>query len=228
MFLQQLEDISVSGVFVSHVISWMLSRKLILALRGTTSKQFPVNSINFLGSLIRYRLTFASILEEVPVRIRTNALLTSFLTSLTTPSPTSPMGFHLKLARRSFLALSSSALALGTSGLTRHLESMIEVVDTYRTEEGNLAYISRQIAREKSRAENYVAKRKEENLIRVTQGLAPLPEDDVARLFKIPPEPNRLESMLLLGQIDAFAKGLEGTASSGFVKMYAAKASSSV
>lgn len=102
----------------------------------------------------------------------------------------------------------------------------MEAIDSYRTEEGNIGYMQRQITRERTRAENYVAKRREENAMRVAQGLAPLPEEDVARLFKIPAEPSRLESMLLLGQLDAYGKSLAGTASVGLVKMYAAKAGS--
>ena len=100
------------------------------------------------------------------------------------------------------------------------MEQIVEAVDNYRTEENNLSYLSRQIAREKAKAENYVAKRKEENQARVAQGLAPLPEEDVSRLFKIPPEPSRLESLLLLGQLDGYGKSLESVASTGLVKMY--------
>lgn len=99
---------------------------------------------------------------------------------------------------------------------------MLDALDDYKTEEGNLAYLARQIAREKARAEAHVQKRREENALRVSQGLAPLPEDDVSRLFKIPQEPSRLESTLLLGQIDAYSKGLADSASIGLVKMYAA------
>lgn len=123
---------------------------------------------------------------------------------------------------------SLSPLDLSTAGLVRNLEQIVDAVEHHRLEEGNLAYLSRQIIREKARADTYVAKRKEESLARVAQGLAPLPEEDVSRLFKIPPEPSRLESLLLLGQIDAYAKSLEGTASTGLVKMYAAKASSGI
>jgi translation initiation factor 3 subunit H len=131
-------------------------------------------------------------------------------------------------ATNSTIPASFASLDLGTAGLTRNLEQIAEAVDNYRTEEGNLAYLSRQIARERGRADNYVAKRKEENQGRVAQGLAPLPEEDIARLFKIPAEPSRLESMLLLGQIDAYGKSLAGTASTGLVKMYAAKAGSGI
>ena len=65
------------------------------------------------------------------------------------------------------------------------MELIVEALDNYKTEEGNLAYLQRQIAREKAKADAYVAKRKEENATRTAAGLAPLPEEDVSRLFKI-------------------------------------------
>ena len=163
---------------------------------------------------MHHALTFSSIVEEVPLKIRTNALLSSFAIdgSKTWELSRLPGG----------VARSFGQLDMGRGGLLRNLEQIGEAVDNYRTEEGNLAYLTRQIARERVRAENYVAKRKEENAGRVAQGLAPLPEEDVGRLFKIPAEPSRLESMLLLGQIDAYGKSLAGTASMDLVKMYAA------
>lgn len=170
-------------------------------------------------SLISHRLTFSSILEEIPLKIRTNPLLSSFLGTVAEPATPQSTG-------ASVLDPSFSVLDLGTAGLTRNMEQIVEAVEAYRTEEGNLSYLSRQIARERAKADAYVAKRKEENQVRIAQGLAPLPEEDIARLFKIPPEPSRLESLLQLGQIDAYAKSLEGTASTGLLKMYGAKAGS--
>lgn len=123
---------------------------------------------------------------------------------------------------------SFAALDLGGAPLARKLEQMLEAADASRTEEGNLAYLQRQIARERSKADAYTQKRREENTLRVQQGLAPLPEQDVSRMFKVPAEPSRLESMLLLGQVDAHAKALEATASIGLAKMYAARASAGV
>ena len=84
------------------------------------------------------------------------------------------------------------------------------------------------LQREKAKAEAYVAKRKEENAARSSQGLPPLPDEDIRRLFKIPPEPSRLESMLLLGQVDAYSKTLEGISGAGLIKMYGAKAGAGV
>jgi translation initiation factor 3 subunit H len=178
-------------------------------------------------SLMNHRLTFSSILEEVPLKIRTNALLSAFLGRLVESSTEGLSGATLGsnlVSVSGVLEPSFSVLDLGTAGVTRNLEQIVEAVDSYRTEEGNLSYLSRQIARERAKAENYVMKRKDENQTRVAQGLAPLPEDDVSRLFKIPPEPSRLESLLLLGRIDAYSKSLAVTASAGLVKMYAVNA----
>ncbi|KAJ3503159.1 hypothetical protein NLJ89_g8556 [Agrocybe chaxingu] len=171
------------------------------------------------SSLINHRLTFSSILEEVPLKIRTNPLLSAFLGTLAEPSR-APLSSATLGKASSELGPSFSVVDLGTGGITRNLEQIVEAVDNYRTEEGNLSYLSRQIARERAKAENYLAKRKEENQTRVAQGLAPLPEEDVSRLFKIPAEPSRLESLLLLGKIDALGKSLGGTASTGLVKIH--------
>jgi len=161
-------------------------------------------------SLTTHRLTFSSILEEIPVRIRTNPLASGFLQALAAPGTTASGG-------------SFTVMDLGRSGVSRSLEQVSEAIDNFRTEDGNVGYLTRQIAREKMRAEAYVAKRREENAQRVAEGLSPLPEEDVSRLFKIPGEPSRLESMLLLGQVDAHGKSLESLAGLALVKMFGAK-----
>jgi translation initiation factor 3 subunit H len=116
-----------------------------------------------------------------------------------------------------------SHLDLGLpSALNRNLEQVVESLEAYRNEENNVAYLSRQIGREKARADAHLARRKEENAMRTAQGMPPLPEEDISRMFKIPSEPSRLESMLLLGQVDASARNVEEVTSAGLVKIYAA------
>ena len=216
-------------LFGLPTLFWIRIRRPISVQQGNLLFELSLYLDNdAFESLINYRLTFSTILEEIPLKFRTNALLSAFLGTLAEPSP-SPLEDALPdRAAASALPPSFSNLDLGTTGLTRNLEQIIESIDAYRTEEGNLAYLGRQIGREKARAESYINKRKEDNAARVAQGLAPLPEEDVQRLFKIPAEPSRLESMLLLGQVDAYAKSLEGSASTGLVKMYAAKASAGI
>ncbi|SJL05678.1 related to Eukaryotic translation initiation factor 3 subunit H [Armillaria ostoyae] len=218
------------GIVVVHDITQTArGNASFRAFRLTATFLDAYKTSNFnTASLVSHRLTFSTIMEEVPLKIRTNPLLSSFLGSLSERHPTTLSNSPPYAAADSALPPSFSVLDLGSAGLTKNLEQIAEALDSYRTEEGNLAYLSRQIARERSRADNYVMKRKEENIARVAQGQAPLPEEDVTRLFKIPAEPSRLESLLLLGQVDAYAKSLAGTASNGLVKMYAARAGSNV
>ncbi|THV04870.1 hypothetical protein K435DRAFT_713912 [Dendrothele bispora CBS 962.96] len=222
------EKLRHGGVVVVHDISQTArGNASFRAFRLTSSFLDAYKKTNFnTSSLVSHQLTFSSILEELPVRIRTNPLLSSFLGELGTSAVSPLSDTAIGSATTSALPPSFSVLDLNTGGLTKNLEQIGEALDSYRTEEGNLAYLSRQIARERARADNYIAKRKEENIARVAQGLVPLPEEDVTRLFKIPSEPSRLESMLLLGQVDAYAKSLAETSSMGLVKMYATTAGS--
>ncbi|KAJ7225425.1 translation initiation factor 3 subunit 3, partial [Mycena pura] len=212
------------GVVVVHVSDLSLAARgnaSFRAYRLTPSFLAAYKKSNFgTSSLVNHRLTFSSILEEIPLQVRVNPLLSSFFGTLTTSTPSLLPDATPDSARVSVLPPSFSALDLRTSGVTKSLEQIIEAVDTYKNEEGNVAFLTRQIARERAKADNYIAKRREENLARVAQDLVPLPEEDVTRLFKIPPEPSRLESLLLLGQIDDYGKSLETTASSGLIKMY--------
>ena len=169
--------------------------------------------IHYCSSLIENKLTFSEILVELPVVVRNSPLANAFLST-----------FGKSATSASF----DNLMIPPPSTLARSLEGIIDSLDAYKAEENNLAYLSRQIAREKSRVESHLAKRKEENALRVSQGLAPLPEEDVSRLIKVPPEPSRLESMLLLGQLDGYAKDLEVLSALELAKMYAARAGSSV
>ncbi|KAF8349996.1 hypothetical protein F5887DRAFT_914015 [Amanita rubescens] len=159
------------------------------------------------SSLIQHQLTFSSILEEVPLKVRANPLLSSFLGVLTESSKSPLYDGTPDMASEATLPPSFSALEFGSTGLTRNVEQIVEG--------------DRQLpdGRGEHSIHTYVAKRKEENQTRVAQGLAPLPEEDVTRLFKIPGEPSRLESMLMLGQIDAYSRSLAGTAGTGLAKM---------
>ncbi|KZT57062.1 translation initiation factor 3 subunit 3 [Calocera cornea HHB12733] len=210
--------------------------------RGNTSlKAFRLTQA-FLGAhkarkfnvqgLIERGLTFNNILEELPLQIHNTPLLDAFLLTLAQPTvPHTPASLY-PTSSLSDLPPTNQPLTptypilntASTPALTHNLSLVLDTLDDYNQESSNYAYHQRQIAREKTRAEAYTAKRKEENAQRVREGLPPLPEEDVSRLFKIPPEPSRLESMLLLGQLDGYSKTLEDVTGASMVKIYAAKA----
>lgn len=149
--------------------------------------------------------------------VRTSPLLSAFLDSLSSKTTEASSSTPLAPA---FGHLDGPT----PTSITKTMDSLLDTLEAHRTEENNVAFHARQITREKLRAEQYIQKRKEENATRIAQGLAPLPEEDVSRLFKIPAEPSRLETTLLLGQADAYAKNLETASAAAIVSLYTSQA----
>ncbi|KAG1131925.1 hypothetical protein G6F42_002803 [Rhizopus arrhizus] len=61
---------------------------------------------------------------------------------------------------------------------------------------------------------------KQENAERAEKGQDPLPEDEVKTLFKLPPEPSRLDSMILNAQMHNFTKQLNQFAGPSLTRLY--------
>jgi translation initiation factor 3 subunit H len=154
-------------------------------------------------------------MDEFPVTVHNSSLLSAFLSNLSLPAPStslSPTAFPSAPITPSFIPFDLNPSA--------HLERLVDAADAVKAEESNLAYHARQHARERTRAET---KRAEEDAQRAAQGLPPLTNDEFARMFRLPPEPSRLESMLLLGQLDAHAKSAAVASAAELVKMYLAR-----
>ncbi|KAF8680125.1 Eukaryotic translation initiation factor 3 subunit K [Rhizoctonia solani] len=167
------------------------------------------------ASLISNQLTFSAIMEEFPVTVHNTSLLSAFLSNLSLPTQLtslSPSTFPSAPIEPSFLQFDLNPNA--------HLERLVDAADAVKAEESNLAYHARQHARERTRAE---AKRVEEDAQRANQGLPPMTDEEFARMFRLPSEPSRLESMLLLGQLDTQAKSAAVASSAEMVKMYLAR-----
>ena len=181
-------------------------------------------------NLVEHRLTFSNVLIEIPVHVRNTALMDAMLSTLTTENVpesriaprtskellTHPIDMHVAPDNMD-LNLALEPVLVST------LESTLDAAEAYASESGNVGYQARQIAREKARADAFLTRRKAENATRESAGLAPLPLDEVNKLFKIPAEPNRLESLLLLNQLDSAAQRLTETATVGTVQLNAAR-----
>ena len=180
--------------------------------------------------LVEHRLTFSNVLIEIPVHVRNTALMDAMLSTLTTENVpesriaprtskellTHPIDMHVAPDNMD-LNLALEPVLVST------LESTLDAAEAYASESGNVGYQARQIAREKARADAFLTRRKAENATRESAGLAPLPLEEVNKLFKIPAEPNRLESLLLLNQLDSAAQRLTETATIGTVQLNAAR-----
>jgi translation initiation factor 3 subunit H len=142
------------------------------------------------------------------------------MASLSAPPPstltTSLRNPSLATIPQSFLPLQNTTSTALPSSLSTTLASL----NILSQEANNLAYQSRQIAREKSKHESAVAARAEENEERKRKGQQPLPDIAEPRGVKLQ-DPSKLELLACLGAVDAAAKGLGAEAGKGLAKVYA-------
>lgn len=181
--------------------------------------------------MIENKLVPSNILEEVPVAIHSNALLTAFLSTLTSTTPSSAAS---SLSTPSFSALSlpapsASSHILSTTipaPLTQPLQHLLTALDTHQAHLSTLSFQSRQLARDRARLESSnpaLAKRRQENDQRIKEGLPALPpsEDEIKAGLK---EPSRLETMCALAAVEGAARSLGEATGTGVVRAYGAKA----
>ncbi|PWN28733.1 hypothetical protein BDZ90DRAFT_230751 [Jaminaea rosea] len=194
--------------------------------------------------LIDHRLTFAHFFHELPLSLHNTALLDAFISTLATPqapqasilpsssSLSSSSSSLLSQPPRAAIESTYSNLTLAhTPVLSSALEQTLEHVDDYLSEAGNIGFQSRQLARERTRLEASIARRKADNASRAAQGLAPLPvaagsvAEDEKRLEKLQKsEPSRLETTLMLGALDAKARRTAEESAAAAVRLEGAKA----
>ncbi|GAA5933298.1 uncharacterized protein JCM15063_001276 [Sporobolomyces koalae] len=186
------------------------------------------------AALIENKLVPSNILEEVPVVVHSNALLTAFLSTLTSPSASATSSLSTpSFSPLSLPAPSPSSHVPSTSvpaPLTQPLQHLLTALDTHQAHLSTLSFQSRQLARDRARLESSnpaLAKRRQENEQRAREGLPPLPpsEDEIKAGLK---EPSRLETMCALAAVEGAAKSLSEATGTGVVRAYGAKAGAEV
>jgi translation initiation factor 3 subunit H len=177
-------------------------------------------------------LKYQDIFVELPIHIHNSHLLTSFLHQIPSPPPSEPLEFPASLAalnqgpiaRSSVLSPNFDNLSLSIDPfLEKNCDLLLDAIETHHTENNNFQYYQRSLAREQAKIANWQTKRKAENLSRATLKQPPLPEDEWQRLFKLPQEPSRLESMLNSRQVEQYSRQIDGFVSSTTGKMFAVK-----
>ncbi|GAO48985.1 eukaryotic translation initiation factor 3 subunit H [Saitoella complicata NRRL Y-17804] len=167
-------------------------------------------------SLARNGVTHRSILEELPLEIKNSHLLTTLLHS----APLDPEA-GLSLTAPLTPNLDSVLDLVIDPYLEKNLEFLLEAVDEYQSETSNLQYHQRALAREQSRINTWLSRRRAENLQRSSSGQPPLDEDwKKTGMFKVPQEPSRLEGLLVSAQIEQYCGQVSGRAGGVLGRMY--------
>jgi len=151
--------------------------------------------------------------------------------------PTPPVKKELKLpvslaALESDPRLTSSPLAPNFESLDLSIDPFLEKscdllldsIENHHTELNNYQFYQRSLAREQAKITQWQQKRKAENAQRAITKQAPLPEDEWQRLFKLPQEPSRLETLLNSRQVEQYARQVDGFTASITSKMFAVRA----
>ncbi|KAJ2556859.1 hypothetical protein EV175_001723 [Coemansia sp. RSA 1933] len=217
-------------------------------------------------------LTYANVLEELPVQLETSSLASVLLAELQWPAARGeqelfeslqrPSSFNTKLrarrlADRSAVADDSDALDDALSGLIptrpaaylprpmcttaldlnqggingagslmRQLEAVGELVDDHIHDANQWMYWKRGEAKEINRRQQYAQRKAVANAARVARGekAEPEPTDaDLDRMFRVLPEPSRLDALLNTGNLNLLTKGIAQSRGPALAKMFMAQ-----
>jgi translation initiation factor 3 subunit H len=183
-------------------------------------------------SLQKSGLRYHDILVELPVTIRNSHLLTSLLHQLPSDAPKEELKFPPNLAALQqdpntpqpplFPNFDSLDLSIDPF-LEKTCDLLLESIENHHTEINNYQYYQRSLAREQAKITAWQQKRKAENAARTASKQPLLPEDEWQRLFKLPQEPSRLETLLNSRQVEQYSRQVDGFTAGVTSKMFAVK-----
>jgi translation initiation factor 3 subunit H len=183
-------------------------------------------------SLQKSGFKYSDILVELPIQIHNSHLVNTFLSQipamlksgvLKPPASVAEVESNPSIANDT-LAPSFDSLSLSIDPfLSQTADNLLDSIETHHVESNNFSYYSRALAREQAKIQQWQAKRKAENAARALSKQTPLPEDEWQRLFKLPTEPSRLESMLNSRQVEQYARQVDGFVAGTTGKMFAVR-----
>ncbi|KAL8162947.1 hypothetical protein V2J09_014436 [Rumex salicifolius] len=167
-------------------------------------------SNNFSGDKLREKnLSWVDMFEEIPIKVSNSPLISAVMTQLESDS---------RVNQGDYDRLQFSS----TPYLEKNLELIIHSIDDLSQNQQTLQKYYRDVARLQAQQQQWVQKRRSENMARKAAGEEPLPEEDPS--FKLPPEPSRLESFLKTNEIATYCSQINGVAGQNFSKLYTMKA----
>ncbi|KAF2862771.1 eukaryotic translation initiation factor 3 subunit 3 [Piedraia hortae CBS 480.64] len=212
-------DVSRSSQGSLHLKAYRLSPQFLAAYQ---EKKFTSESLQKSG------LRFQDIVIEYPVSVYNSHLLTCYLHQLPSPPPEDSVHLPASVAEILRGRISSSTLYPNFDNLELSIDPFLEktseliseAVDAHQTEQNNTQYYQRSRAREEAKIAAWQQKRKSENALRAQQKQPLLPEDEWTKLFKLPTEPSRFETMLIGRQVDQYARQIDGFGAVAETKLF--------
>lgn len=169
---------------------------------------------------------------ELPLTVHNSHLLTSLLHQLPSSPPKDELKFPSNLAELNTdpnkplppLCPNFDSLDLSIDPfLEKTCDLLLDSIENHHTELNNYQYYQRSLGREQAKITAWQQKRKAENAARAAAKQPPLPEDEWQRLFKLPQEPSRLETLLNSRQVEQYSRQVDGFTASVSAKMFAVR-----
>ncbi|KAM7451921.1 Eukaryotic translation initiation factor3 subunit H [Porites harrisoni] len=160
--------------------------------------------------LAKSGLSFEAMFEEIPLVIRNSSLVNTLLCEIEVLSP------HTQTDE--FLSLSTG------SYLEKNVRLLMEGVDELCQDANKFNNHLRNVARQQQQKEAYTQRRQAENASRQHRGEAPLPDDDLNKMFKPLQSPSRLDYLLLSQQVNTYSKQINQFATHSFGKLFLSQA----
>jgi len=166
-------------------------------------------------SLQEHNFSFNDLFEEIPIRLRTSGLGEAFLWQLDSYPQIQDQAESLDLSSNDFMQ--------------KNLEGLMYCLTDFQKEQNVFASWQRNITRLEQQQQQIIFKRKAENVARkekkeplLSENLADLEIENPA-IFKKPPQPSGLESLLIAHRIDHHCCQVNQYAGQTLTKQFVAK-----
>jgi len=182
--------------------AYRLTKKL-MDLYASGEKVFTPEGVSKAG------INFSNLFEEVPVTIKTSNLANTLISQIEEKSPFNGKTEFLSLATGSYLE--------------KNVHLLIEGADELCQDAQKLHNYQRNVVRQQQQIDAYKQKRAAENELRKSRGEAPLPEEDIHKVFRPLAPPARLDYLLTSAQIGTYCDQLNQFSSQSFGKLFMAE-----
>lgn len=161
-------------------------------------------------ALRQLKVGYEKLFEEVPIFVR-NSSLSNIMMSELQEMVKEEEGSHF--------------LDLGTAGvLENHIRVMMDRVDELYQEASKFNKYQQMVMRQEQEKHRQLNKLGQENAAKIAKGEAPLPEEDIIKLFRPPAVPPRLTPMIISGQINTVSQHINQFCSQSLAKLYLTEA----
>eukprot|EP00057_Strongylocentrotus_purpuratus_P030053 XP_780589.3 PREDICTED: eukaryotic translation initiation factor 3 subunit H-B [Strongylocentrotus purpuratus] len=203
-------SIEESVVLIYDPVKTSKSSLSLKAYRLTEQAMSVYQDMEFtLESIRKSGLSFDKLFEEIPIVIKNSYLVKTQICEIEGLSTAGD---------DNFLSLSTGTL------LEKNVELLMDQVDDLWQDTNKFFNYQRSMAKTNQAKTQHINKRTAENAAREERHEAPLPDEDLSKLFKAPTMPSRLDTMLLAGQMKNYCTEIKRLSSQSFGKLFMADA----